>query len=226
MKKVICLVITIILVFSISTNAEKASVRGVQYGMSYQEIIAIEETRNNKEYTLGTGYLEYENLKLAGIDATVSYSQFPTGNPKIMVKFPEYRSTTSDQFINGSSHKRQMYNSALSVFNTIEAQLLNNYGEFIATSEYSTKTVLSTDLFEEYYQGKNVVKEYGPSLLDYREWLIEYDDCWLAIDLYIINAVSLAGDNYKCTLAYQMFDKASVNIGNERTESGGKNNDF
>ena len=209
MKKTLLLAITIMLILmSGAAYAENVTVRGVHYDSTKEDIIALENQRGNYNYKFwsDSGVLEYKNLKIADLITEIVYRYFPNGissrPPYIHMCFEEHTSSSL----------------AFSDFSIIEKQLTGNYGMFCATNDSNTRTISSTSQFDAYmesdYEARNKNKDYYTKVIAYREWLIEYDDCVLAIDLFIRDQKSILQEVYQCILCYEMQSKETVDLSN------------
>lgn len=66
----------------------------------------------------------------------------------------------------------------------------------------------------------------GDELIDYDQWLVEFDDCWLAIDLISFRDHSLLGDEYSCSIDYKMHDKSAYDFDSMELVVRKGNSDF
>lgn len=208
MKKTLILSLVAMLLLSGTAYAENVSVRGVHYDSTREDIIAIESERGNKDFKIweDSGVLEYKNLRVAGLSTEIDYRYFPHGisirPPYIHMHFEEHHNNSS----------------ALSDFTIIENQLIGKYGMYNATNDNNTRVISSTSQFDAYmesdYDARNKNKDYYTKVNAYREWIIEYDDCILAIDLFIRDQKSMFNEVFQCILCYEMQSKDMVDLSN------------
>lgn len=249
MKRFCCLLITLVLAMtSVSALAEKVSVRGVDFGMTIEDIKGIEDANGNGNYLSSESEktVKYEGIYINGEEASVGYiiNQTDEGLKEIWVSIDfnklEYKDLNwrlaeiygKHSPFDEDPELTEILDKIDDTFNDTKSELIKKYGQPIASSKDGTLTVVSAGgvdvaLSLEDWSKKEVYDNgEGDELIDYNQWLVEFDDCWLAIDLISFRNHSLISDIYSCSIDYKMYDKSAYDFNSMELVVRKGNSDF
>lgn len=205
------IVIIILILLSICTScspkeAEKAEnfrIRdGITYRMTTDEVKAFEDSLGNADLLHETfeSQLHYFHLTVAGI-----------AQSSIEYKFDE------DDFLYEIAYRfedismQSPYERPAAIFFEVKERLTQSYGEPIYAGDGKIHPLHSDD-YGFYLRMTNRDSAY--KILDYSEWLIEYDDCWVVIDLSLVKM----GGHY-CTMAYRTVSHEDMKLVQESIQN-------
>lgn len=209
MRRVISILTAIIIIiatasaFAEGTTMEgDFSIRsGIKFGMSINEVRGIEtnsagETSTKDSATMGTiTQLGYHADSIAGVpcsgkSTTLNYCFNSTGKLEAIHYWYGYYNRNS-----ASSYYKEIYNLMCEKYGT---PLFNDDGGLFD---------ICSPAFDNYflskaYGGKNTIPAYS-------EWLVEYDDTWVVIDVVLHDMKVKSGD-YEFSVGYRSISKENM----------------
>ena len=247
---VVALVVVILSILSPSSGSGgkaavvlpgKATVRGINLGMTAEEIIKVEEQRGNSEYDVrqsddaSTVWVTYKDIEVNDESADVRY-KLENINAKnttyvISIDFAPLEYTMlneymyevesdpilSGRYIDGDFEwyseidpkLEQIVEKVNTTYSTTRDALINKYGA-PSTCLTDGTSLSRSELVSTRYISARDGGDYGNDIINYAQWVCEYDDCVLTIELCFTRNTSIGTESYSCELDYCMYKDKSA----------------
>ena len=206
MKKFISILLAMIIAMaSVSVFAEATvmegefSIRnGIKFGMSIEEVCAIETTtlcdvKTKNSVTMGkTTMYGYQASSIAGIPCSGK-------SPTLRYYFNSEGKLEAIHYWYGY----YSHNSAWSYYHEMYDLMCEKYGEPLHHSDGEFFDIL-TPAFDTYFASNGYMKISG-----YAEWLVEYDDIWVVMDVLLNDMKTKSGD-YEFSVGYRCISKEKM----------------
>ena len=205
MKRVSCIILIILVLSHSIAFSESFEVRnGIHFGMTKEEVIAVEEQNGNSADSVYDGNyikdgLTYQEVTIAGIPGSRIDYYFDEGGLNEIV----YWLGSLD--VNLVSEQ-----AAYSTFLTMESALSEKYGEYNYCADDGSTPKAVTHVLE------GLLDNPFLHLMDYRQWSAQYDGYSVIIDEAYFYLVNMSNETeYRCEIGYRRIGGSGVGTSEE-----------